>query len=235
MLAVRARWHQGKLRVSPFPLQVAGCAKEPIHLRHLCHPAKVVQTRTNSISVWKAIYKPVFSGMTLLIRLGEGWGRERCSFHKTVDMHFSERCFSFTPCWKRLLDKAEIWVSLQQGRKKEKALSMLPTGPLSWFRPTWHLVALLPCVLRAATGAQALSERLWLICPLGLCCRDVSEDTHNLSLISPCSGASHGSHSHMSLCPKRSMQCFILGSPKTYGCPALTAHMIAKLIFVSEV
>lgn len=47
-------------------------AKEPALLRYLCHPGKVVQDRTNSISVWKAIYKPSFSGMTLLIRLGEG-------------------------------------------------------------------------------------------------------------------------------------------------------------------
>lgn len=34
--------------------------------------------------------------MTLLIRLGEGWGRERCLFHKTIDVHLSTRFFSFT-------------------------------------------------------------------------------------------------------------------------------------------
>lgn len=120
MLAASTLWHQVNVYVSTFLLQVAVYVRDPAFLRYLCHPGKVVQARTNSISVWKAIYKPAFSGTTLLIRLGEGWGRERCSFHKTIDMHFSKSCFSFTLCQKRLLDKAEIWVSLQQERKTKE-------------------------------------------------------------------------------------------------------------------
>lgn len=125
-------------------------AKEPALLRHLCHPGKVAQARTNSISVWKAIYKPALSGMTLLIRLGEGWGRERGSFHKTIDMHFQKWCFSFTLCSKRLSNKAEIWVSLQQ---EKKALSMLSAGPKA---QTFYRVVLLPHVPEHANKAQTL-------------------------------------------------------------------------------
>lgn len=59
--------------------------------------------------------------MTLLVRLGEGRGREGCLFHKTVDMHFSTGCFSFTLCSKKkTVSKAEIWVSLQEEKKKKR-------------------------------------------------------------------------------------------------------------------
>lgn len=68
--------------------------------------------------------------MTLLVRLGEGRGREGCLFHKTVDMHFSTGCFSFTLCSKKkTVSKAEIWVSLQEEKKKKKgATSMQPAA-----------------------------------------------------------------------------------------------------------
>lgn len=125
-------------------------AKEPALLRYLCHPGKVVQARINSISVWKAIYKPAFSGMTLLIRLGEGWGTERRSFHKAIDMHFSKWWFSFTLCSKRLSNKAEIWVSLQQ-EKKSYIHAVCRTQSITFYR-----VLLLPHVLEHANKAQTL-------------------------------------------------------------------------------
>lgn len=62
---------------------------------------------------------------------------------------------------KRLLDKAEIWVSFQQGGKKKKKKTYIHAACRTLVlvqtqSTTSHRVALLPCVLRHTKKAQTL-------------------------------------------------------------------------------
>lgn len=58
--------------------------------------------------------------MTLLVRLGEGRGREGCLFHKTVDMHFSTGCFSFALCSKKDSVKQKSGSVCSKKKKKKE-------------------------------------------------------------------------------------------------------------------
>lgn len=161
--------------------------------------------------------------MTLLVRLGEGRGREGCLFHKTVDMHFSTGCFSFTLCSKKkTVSKAEIWVSLQEEKKKKKGLPPCSLQPRPqgghatlWLSPPQDV--LLPRVPTRAkkkkTGLPLRDPRL--VCPL-VCHGDTAGHEPR-----GCKPEPHG---------------VLRASPRgeTCCCPGLTGRVIAKPVFLLE-
>lgn len=161
--------------------------------------------------------------MTLLVRLGEGRGREGCLFHKTVDMHFSTGCFSFTLCSKKkTVSKAEIWVSLQEEKKKKKgylhaACSLGPKEAMphcGWAHHRTFCCHVSPHVPKKKTTGLPLRDPR-LVCPL-VCHRDTAGHEPR-----GCKPEPHG---------------VLRASPrgKTCCCPGLTGRVIAKPVFLLE-
>lgn len=126
--------------------------------------------------------------MTLLVRLGEGRGREGCLFHKTVDMHFSTGCFSFALCSKKDSVKQKSGSVCSKKKKKKRGLPPRSLQPWPWGghatlwlsppqdvplprvpthvkknRPTSEgpQVGLPACVPRGCTWARAKGVRVW--------------------------------------------------------------------------
>lgn len=215
MLAARALWHQVHVYVSTFLLQAAVYAKEPALLRYLCHPGKVAQARTNSISVWKAIYKPAFCGMTLLIRLGKAEGGRGACFTSPLTC-ISARDASPSHCaQKRLLIKLNLGQFETRKEKCELHPAVCRTLVLVKAQSvTFSRTALLLCVLRHSKKAQAFLWRAlcWfahLIWPAEMCLRThlCMQREHNLKHFPQ--WASHCSYLSMSLCLKWSTLLYL--------------------------